>query len=87
MDTFDKAFRPLFLLTFFFVFHPIEKRGKLIKENQQCTIEMADGTTLRTDKNLRLIGETKGYIFIYDKSDSATTVVSRDKISRMKYKD
>jgi hypothetical protein len=85
METWDKIFRSLTFITIFFFAYPLSKREKILNEQQNIRIETNSGEILKIKDGLRLIGETKNYIFIYDKVDSSTTVINRDKVKLIKY--
>jgi hypothetical protein len=74
------------IVTITFLIHSFVKKAETIKAEQKFKIHLTDGQIMTTAKNLRLAGETKEYIFIYNKSDSTTSVINRDKILKIDYK-
>jgi hypothetical protein len=85
METWDKIFRSLMFVTVFFFAYPLSKREKVLNEQQDIKIETNGGEILNIKNELRLVGETRNYLFIYDKRDSSTTVINRDKVKLIRY--
>lgn len=71
------------LLTFLIIINPVSKWKDIEKNTKEVSIIMDDNIKYNTGNELKYLGSTKNYTFLYNTTDSLTMVLKRSNINQL----
>ena len=87
--SFKKLISNLFLILIFlftyFISISSQNAKKVKGQNQDITLYLEDGRIIKTNDLVKFIGETKNYLFIFNKEIGNTKVISRNQIKEIDF--
>jgi hypothetical protein len=75
----------LIAMTFYTYIEVKETKNGMLK-HKQYSIELNNGESIKTNKDLIAIGQTRNYFFLFDRLDEKTTVIKKDIINKISIK-
>lgn len=75
-----KVYYSFLILTLFVIVHPIGVKKRILESKSKKTVQLSSTVPFNSD-SLKLIGETRNYVFLFNMNDSTTITLHRTLVS------